>query len=333
NSLSNFFIDSGYADKQMWTNLLKLGGELIEAGAVSQRYSAQETQIIHVPRGDMREREERERYLSRLPAQAASCLLEVRSNVAMREHHAFRHSRRARGVDDRGKIFGDNGFGSRIELRIPLNRFLWPHNLAHAQDVHLVHIVHYHDVLQLRFLPNAENLVELLARGEKNCAGARVLQNEGSLFGGERWIDRDIYHTQQQTSPVSYGPLETVFGYQRYSITFSNLPGPKLLRHVINPRIQPARRDIVPGSTALKAHDARQFAVHGNKEDVVQRAQAAQARTSIPERSRSTTGSAAAAKSYSRLLRTHAVASSSIAPNKQAAAILSEISGRMLPFC
>ena len=122
-------------------------------------------------------------------------------------------------------------------------------------------------------------------------------------------------------------------GVERDPVAFLNLPPLELRGYVISTGIHLARRDVIPGSSALEAHDMGQVAIDRGKEDLVECPQATQARASIPERSRSTTGSAAAARSYSRLLSTHAVTNSSIAPKRQAAAILSEMSPRMLPRC
>ena len=197
----------------------------------------------------------------------------------------------------------------------------------------MIHFVHCHDVLKLSFVSNAQHFVELLSRGNKDRPGAGVLQNERGLLSRERWIDRNIDHAPEQTCPIGDCPLKPVFGDKRNTVALANPPRSELLCDVVHAGIELVRRDVAPDSLPIEAHYSRQVAIHCSKENFVQRAQAAQERTSIPRRRRSTTGSAAAARSYSRLLNTHAVTSSSIAPKRQAAAILSEISSRILPRC
>src|SRR5207253_9460004 len=112
--------------------------------------------------------------------------------------------------------------------------------------------------------------------------------------------------------------LESVFGDERDPVSCLKLTLLELRCYMITTGIHLTRRDVIPRSSALEAHDTGQVAIDSGKEDLVECPQATQARASIPERSRSTTGSAAAARSYSRLLSTHAVTNSSIAPKRQA---------------
>ena len=115
-------------------------------------------------RGDMRERKKRERDLSGLPTQAASCLFQIRRDVTVRKHHAFRHSRRTRGVDDGSEIIWNEGSRSGIEFGIALDCLFWAHDLAHEDSVGMLHVIHHNNVLKHGFAPDAKHFVELLSR-------------------------------------------------------------------------------------------------------------------------------------------------------------------------
>src|SRR6185312_12342005 len=178
---------------------------------------------------------------------------------------------------------------------------------------------------------NAEHLFQLLFSRDEDHARTGVLEHKLGLLSGERWINGYIHDSEQEASPVSDRPFKAVFRDEGHTITFSDSQLLELPRGVVNAAVQLARADIVPRASAFVSHDAREVAVDCSEEDVVERTQAVQGRTSIPLRSRLTTGSAAAPRSCSREPSTQAVASSSSAPNRHAAAILSETSRRISP--
>src|SRR6185312_13196986 len=170
-----------------------------------------------------------------------------------------------------------NGTCRSVELRIPIGRIVAGHNRAHAHSARMIHLVHDDDVLERSSRSDAEDFLELFVGGDKDGAGAGILQYEGRLLGRERRINRDIHDAHEQAGPVHDRPLKAICSNQSYAIAFGNAPMLQLPSSAYHARIKLARAYVVPYACRLIAHYARQVAIDGDKEDVVQSAERSQA--------------------------------------------------------
>ncbi len=77
---------------------------------------------------------------------------------------------------------------------------------------------------QRGLLANREHFLQLHFAGNKNNARPRIAQNIGSLFGGERSINRDGHRAQQQGSEVRNHPLRPVLAQNGNPLALGRCP-------------------------------------------------------------------------------------------------------------
>ena len=130
--------------------------------------------------------------------------------------------------------------------------------------------IHDHDMLNFGLRKDGANLAQLVVRGHKNHTSAGISHGVSRLFGGEGGIHRHRNGSEQQDRKIRGRPLWTILAENGNAIASIYA---ELLQHAHSGShiaLQVRRRNGKPLSRLAIKHGAREVALDGGKENIVQ---------------------------------------------------------------
>ena len=190
------FIDARHGHEDRGADLAEVGLQVrdgaVEGGGVAQT----EREVVGGRAFEgVRERQEREEGLVTARLQVLEHALDVRDDVAVREHHALGVARGARGVDERGEVGGLGSLLGQLARFAELEEGLLGHDGNRRLQIVAVLVVGDDDEADLGRLGGLADLLPLEELVGHEDLGTGVVQDEG---GGLRRVDGVQRHRHER---------------------------------------------------------------------------------------------------------------------------------------